>query len=508
MHRREKSAIQSHRKEIVDDLFLEEDLLLKMTREKLFTPGMVDDIKSQRTMRDKCHRLLELLQKRGPDAFPKFCAILREDYAWLVEKLEQTYQEKLTAEESEMVDSARTPRQLQLSFPPTPRETVPKRFTPTVSRKSSRNNQDTRNSTTFFPDNFGETFDETDGQLADLTENSLRNISDNTENGHKADACVSPIQTMSPSKHFSHTACSPFPFLRNTTDETFEAFEDEVDEEDNDDILSETVILSETHSSMRDRGEADAQIIATEGQAITENDTDINETDEDKILEELFIKLYKINTENESETEHHPVPELVQVTLAMVHEEIDKLVKRVDNSEASLDMAYQALGNQDTKTPIYIHIQKMQEMNKDLAQKLDKEKREKDSMVNDMYIVSQEMKRIDNLKLKIAKFETENKELKQLLEQSKQTNSDKEETIKELQKRLGQMERAHRQPTYVSQSPYASQGPQASVLQQSPSTRRRALGTARRTQPTGLNRHSTFDLPVNSQRTKFSFRKK
>ena len=45
MHRREKSAIQSHRKEIVDDLFLEEDLLLKMTREKLFTPGMVDDIK-------------------------------------------------------------------------------------------------------------------------------------------------------------------------------------------------------------------------------------------------------------------------------------------------------------------------------------------------------------------------------------------------------------------------------------------------------------------------------
>lgn len=53
-------------------------------------------------MRDKCHRLLELLQKRGPDAFPKFCAILREDYAWLVEKLEQTYQEKLTAEESEM----------------------------------------------------------------------------------------------------------------------------------------------------------------------------------------------------------------------------------------------------------------------------------------------------------------------------------------------------------------------------------------------------------------------
>ena len=45
MHRREKSAIQRHRREIVDDLFLEEDLLAKMMREKLFTPGMIDDIK-------------------------------------------------------------------------------------------------------------------------------------------------------------------------------------------------------------------------------------------------------------------------------------------------------------------------------------------------------------------------------------------------------------------------------------------------------------------------------
>ena len=45
MHRRQKSAIQTHRREIVDDLFLEEDLLVKMTREKLFTNGMIEDIK-------------------------------------------------------------------------------------------------------------------------------------------------------------------------------------------------------------------------------------------------------------------------------------------------------------------------------------------------------------------------------------------------------------------------------------------------------------------------------
>ena len=50
-------------------------------------------------MRDKTHRLLELLQKRGPDAFSKFINILSEDYKWLADKLEETYKEKQEMEE-------------------------------------------------------------------------------------------------------------------------------------------------------------------------------------------------------------------------------------------------------------------------------------------------------------------------------------------------------------------------------------------------------------------------
>ena len=57
---------------------------------------------SQRTMRDKTHRLLELLLKRGPEAFSKFIVILREDYLWLAERLEESYTARLEEEEIRM----------------------------------------------------------------------------------------------------------------------------------------------------------------------------------------------------------------------------------------------------------------------------------------------------------------------------------------------------------------------------------------------------------------------
>ena len=50
-------------------------------------------------MRDKTHRLLELLQKRGPEAFFKFADILREDYKWISDSLEETYKAKFETED-------------------------------------------------------------------------------------------------------------------------------------------------------------------------------------------------------------------------------------------------------------------------------------------------------------------------------------------------------------------------------------------------------------------------
>lgn len=49
-------------------------------------------LKKQTTRQDKVITLLEILPRRGPRAFKKFAVILRQDYSWISEKLEQEYQ--------------------------------------------------------------------------------------------------------------------------------------------------------------------------------------------------------------------------------------------------------------------------------------------------------------------------------------------------------------------------------------------------------------------------------
>lgn len=516
MHRREKSAIQTHRREIVDDLFLEEDLLVKMTREKLFTNGMIEDIKSQRTMRDKTHRLLELLQKRGPDAFSKFISILSEDYKWLAEKLEETYREKQEMEEA-IIDSARTPRQLQLSFPPTPRETFPKRLMSThqisraVQESSGRSATDsfTRSQTSFFPENFETHNDEADGQ-ADVLSRRHRGVTEAAiDSGTTADACVSPIQTLSPTRRYIHTASSPFPLHRRMdsldldNSQLVNENRDDSDDE-NEDSDDEVLYQDPNNHSLEGRDEMDAQLEGLNGTEIDDtevpdNNADVNETDEDKILEELFLKLHKINTENETQNESPVEEDFGQITLAMVHEEIDKLVRRIDNAETTLDQVYKSLNEHDPKIPIDLQIRKLIESKDELQQLLEKEKREKDSMVNDMYHISQQMKQLNNLKQRNVKYELENSNLKMELEKNRQ---DAEKRIHELQIKLTEAERDRTQALTLQPQQLS---PQASRRR---TTKTYANGTPRRS--TSINNYHTtsnFDL-FSSARTKLSFRKK
>lgn len=49
-------------------------------------------LQKQTTRQDKVITLLEILPRRGPRAFRKFVGILRADYSWISEKLEQEYQ--------------------------------------------------------------------------------------------------------------------------------------------------------------------------------------------------------------------------------------------------------------------------------------------------------------------------------------------------------------------------------------------------------------------------------
>ena len=368
---------------------------------------------------------------------------------------------------------------MQLSFPPTPRETYPKRLVSTS--QSSRNVQDsyTRSSTVFFPENTEQIADELDGQTS----------REDLDNRQKADACISPIQTLLPSRRFIHTASSPFPLSRETSQNNY-GDDEESDEEaaDGDNTHHDAILQLSNPRDVIDAG------IATEDSETTDTEDDYNETDEEKILAELFLKLYKINTENDTET--GAGPEFGQITLAMVHEEIDKLVQRVDSAEMSLEQAYQKLGVQDTKIPIETHLQKLLESQDELAQQLEKEKREKDSMVNDMYYISQEMKRINNLKQRNAKLEVENKELKEELEKTKQEGQGR---IDEIQKRLNELEREKAHATLQQQQ---HQLPLQTMRRRTT----KSFLSPRRSQPLNIHQQSSFDMFP--PRSKITYKKK
>ena len=375
-----------------------------------------------------------------------------------------------------------------------------------VQESSGRNANDsyTRSQTSFFPQNFETDNDEADGQAENLISRRHRGVTEAViDSGTTADACVSPIQTLSPTRRYMHTASSPFPLDRRMGSLDLDNLqlenENRDDSDDDNEESDDEVLYQDLNHSLEGRDEIDAQLVGLEieGTEVTDNEADANETDEDKILEELFLKLHKINTENETQSESPVEEDFGQITLAMVHEEIDKLVRRVDNAETTLDQVFKSLNGYDPKIPIDLQIQKLIESKDELQQLLEKEKREKDSMVNDMYHISQEMKQLNNLKHRNAKYELENRDLRMELEKNRQEG---EKRVQELQIKLTEAERERTQALTL----------QPQQLSPQPSRRRTTKsyvsGTARRS--TSMNYHQTSSFDLFSSRTKLSFRKK
>ncbi|XP_052810949.1 uncharacterized protein LOC128238752 isoform X2 [Mya arenaria] len=99
MNKRQKSALRSAYRQLADELILDEDFFAALKQNKIFTDGMLGIIKGERTPRDKVYKMLELLEKRGPRAFDKFVAILKENYDWLAAKLEEEFQMRIQSNE-------------------------------------------------------------------------------------------------------------------------------------------------------------------------------------------------------------------------------------------------------------------------------------------------------------------------------------------------------------------------------------------------------------------------
>ncbi|KAH3869579.1 hypothetical protein DPMN_032748 [Dreissena polymorpha] len=80
-------------------IFLTENLVLNdlldfLVQEFLFSDDMYEEVKAEKTNKDKVVKFLFILQRRGPQAFEKFMAGLRQtNQDFIAEKLSETLQQ-------------------------------------------------------------------------------------------------------------------------------------------------------------------------------------------------------------------------------------------------------------------------------------------------------------------------------------------------------------------------------------------------------------------------------
>ncbi|GFR75795.1 CASP2 and RIPK1 domain containing adaptor with death domain [Elysia marginata] len=94
MNESQKAVLRRYHQKLADDLIVTEDLLGEMFQEGIFPHGIIELIRAERVPPDRVQKLLELLPKRGPDAFDLFVKVLEESYPWLATLLASAPQVK------------------------------------------------------------------------------------------------------------------------------------------------------------------------------------------------------------------------------------------------------------------------------------------------------------------------------------------------------------------------------------------------------------------------------
>lgn len=80
-----RELLRRRQKYLQENVIMEDGLLTALQEKGVFTSSMVASIQSEKEPEKQMIRLLDMIPKRGPEAYEKFMEVLKPDYPWIVE---------------------------------------------------------------------------------------------------------------------------------------------------------------------------------------------------------------------------------------------------------------------------------------------------------------------------------------------------------------------------------------------------------------------------------------
>ncbi|KAL3889842.1 hypothetical protein ACJMK2_002169 [Sinanodonta woodiana] len=99
----EREALKKNTTMLVQDIVVTERFLAALAEKNIFEQEMLEMIKVEKTPSDKVYKLLDLLPRRGPEAFNSFLLVLEDQYYWLATKLRDTLHELMNQKTTQPV---------------------------------------------------------------------------------------------------------------------------------------------------------------------------------------------------------------------------------------------------------------------------------------------------------------------------------------------------------------------------------------------------------------------
>eukprot|EP00093_Oithona_nana_P003120 03120.XXX_25445_26359_1 [CDS] Oithona nana genome sequencing. len=109
MDLKDKNALLQCRTRIIKDLDIR-IVIDSLLESRVVDENLYERIKNEPTIQDQARQLLDILPYRGPKAFPIFVDVLKEDYEWLADDLE----EALTLKTEDVTDEVETDELIDL----------------------------------------------------------------------------------------------------------------------------------------------------------------------------------------------------------------------------------------------------------------------------------------------------------------------------------------------------------------------------------------------------------